>query len=458
MLESVRHSLTLRLIGIFLLLGGLFVWGTLGAIRWVYNSDDIRGLISGHLSLHVHYVREDIGSPPDIESALEITRSVPVDIRILGPDTDWASNPAFPRLDELSFGPSPAFSDDPGAWVDELRGVEFAKRGDHNFLKMMSGDYAIVVSSPRIGDLRDGPDLVVLIVALGLGFLLLGFLAVRWLFLPIEKIREGAANIGQGNFGHRIANRRRDELGELADDINSLAADVEAMLDAKRALLLGISHEMRSPLSRMRLLLEFIDDGRRDDLKAEIIEMETIVVSLLEAERLNTRHATLLRSQVRMDELIDDMIDSYFDRERARIGVTIGVDDRHVDCDEARITLLLKNLVSNALRFASNEPAAVRIDVSAGDDAIVIRVADDGPGLSREQANRIGEPFFRSDPSRTRSSGGSGLGLYLALLIARAHGGSLRLVNPGAAGAVFELRLPGDRRADKVASGGSMSS
>ena len=200
MIRWLARSLSFRLLVIFLLLGGLFVYGTFVAIRWFYNSDDIRGLISGHLSLHVQYVREDIGSPPRIDRAIAITERVPVDIRILGPDIDWASDPAFPRLSELTFGPSPAFSDDPGAWVDELLGVEFASRGDHNFLRMASGEkgeYDIVVVTPRISDIRGGPDLSYVIVGLGLTFLLLGYAALGAVSLTIVAVTERGSLFGQ---------------------------------------------------------------------------------------------------------------------------------------------------------------------------------------------------------------------------------------------------------------------
>ncbi|MCH5377950.1 MAG: hypothetical protein JJ992_28670, partial [Planctomycetes bacterium] len=168
MIRRLSRSLSVRLVGIFLALAALFVWGTFGALRWVYNSDEIRGLISGHLSLHVSYVKQDIGSPPRIDRALSITQRVPVDIRILGPGVDWASDENFPRLEDLDFGPSPLFGDDPSAWVDELRGVEFAVKDRHRYLKMMQGDYAIVVSSPRIADSPVGPDLILIIIGLGL--------------------------------------------------------------------------------------------------------------------------------------------------------------------------------------------------------------------------------------------------------------------------------------------------
>ena len=445
MVRRLARSLSFRLLVIFLVLGGLFVYGTLSAIRWVYNSDDIRGLISGHLSLHVQYVRDDIGSPPRIDRALAITERVPVDIRILGPAIDWASDPEFPRLSELQFGPSPAFSDEPGAWVDELGGVEFASQGDHNFLRMTAGDnkeYDIVVVTPRISDVRSGPDLTLIIVGLGLTFLLLGYAAVNWLFKPIRAIRAGAEHIGSGNFGHRIDNIRRDQLGDLAGDINQLAADVESMLDAKRALLLGISHELRTPLSRLRLAIEFLDDEEaQQSLKAEAVEMEKIIVTLLEAERLNSRHEPLSRSDVRVGSLVAELIDDFFDRDRNRINVADRSGNAVISIDEARVSLLLKNLLSNALRYSPETSDPVELTIDLDDDELVFHVKDHGPGIPADQAERLGEPFYRGDPSRARHTGGTGLGLYLATLVARAHEGSLKLLPQSGQGACFEVRL-----------------
>ena len=443
MIERFTRSLSLRLLAIFLVLGGLFVYGTLIAIRWVYNSDDIRGLISGHLSLHVQYVRDDIGSPPRIDRALSITRRVPVDIRITGPSVDWASDPGFPAIDDLDFGESPSFSDEPGAWVDELEGVDFATWQRHNFLRMREGEYDIVVSTPRIAEQPGGPDLRLLIVGLGLTFLLLGYFAVDWLFRPIREVRKGAASIGRGRFDHRITNIRADQLGDLAADINKLAADVESMLDAKRALLLGISHELRTPLSRLRLLLEFVeDDDRRDELRAEIVEMDKIMTSLLEAERLNERHVKLARSRVHVGDLLSQLVDDYFGRERDRIELSQVSEGIVANVDETRLSLLVKNLVSNALRHSDPDAAHVTIVIDATSTELVIQVEDNGPGIPADQAAHIGEPFYRADPSRARQTGGTGLGLYLATLVAKAHGGRLTLLNPGERGACFEVRLP----------------
>ncbi len=443
MLRRLSRSLSFRLVAIFVVLALMFVYGTFTALRWVYNSDEIRGLISGHLALHVHYVKEDIGSPPRIDRAIAITESVPVDIRILGPGTDWASDENFPALEALNFGPSPKFSDDADAWVDELQDLEFAVERDHRFIKIHQGDYDIVVASPRISDVSTGPDLITIIVSLGLVYLMIGYAAVSWLFKPIRAIRAGAAQIGEGNFDHRIRNIRHDQLGDLASDINRLADDVENMLNAKRALLLGISHELRTPLSRMRLMLEFLDKTEdRETLKPEIDEMEKIVVSLLEAEQLSTRHVTLSRSRVRIRALISELIDSYFSRDRQRISVHVAANELEANVDEVRISLLLKNLISNALRYVPESGGRVEVMAEADGDNLVLRVRDNGPGLSSDQAEHLGEPFYRGDPSRTRNTGGTGLGLYLAMLVAEAHDGTLKLTNPDQDGACFECRIP----------------
>ena len=441
--SHLARSLSFRLLIIFVVLGGLFVFGTFKAIQRFYNSDQVRGLISGHLSLHVSYVRDDIGVPPRIDRAIAITEKVPVDIRILGPDIDWSSDPAFPRLDQLDFASSPRFSNDPGAWADELQGIDFANLDNHDFLRMRQGGYEIVVSTPRISDVSEGPALVPLILSFGLSFLLLTYVAVTWLFRPIRTIREGAERIGQGNFDFRISKTRRDQLGDLAADINRMAGDVESMLDAKRALLLGISHELRTPLSRMRLELEFLDDEEKvESLKTEIGEMEKIVVCLLEAERLNSRHAQLSRTKVIVGELIKELLDDFFSRDAERISVCLPAEPVTAHIDEARITLLLKNLIANALRYSRQEDGLVELTVSTNDSELVMTVTDHGPGLPQDQAENIGEPFYRSDASRARESGGTGLGLYLATLVANAHGGSLKLLDTAGHGASFEIRIP----------------
>ena len=443
MLEGLTRSLSFRLLAIFLLLAGIFIYGTTVALRWIYSQDDLRELISGHLSLHIGYVLRDIGDPPRIDRAIAITEQVPVDIRITGPDINWASDPDFPQLNELTFGASEIFGDEPDAWLNQLEDVEFAELDDHKFLKIDQGNFAIIVSSPRISDDATPAPFLPVILGIGLLWLFIAYVSVRWLFLPIESIRDGAARIGKGQFDYRIADHRHDQLGDLAEDINRLASEVRDMLDAKRQLLLGISHELRSPLSRLRLSLEFLDEGEhKENVRTEIAEMEQIIATLLEAERLNSRHAVLNRSQIVLKDLVDDLVDTYFSREKENIALEFDDESLVAEVDDSRMILLLKNLLSNALRFNDDAAGPVRLKVAREKDDLLIAVSDHGPGFDPDHKEKIGEPFYRGDSSRTRETGGSGLGLYLAKLVAEAHGGSLRLCEEYREGARLIVRIP----------------
>jgi signal transduction histidine kinase len=318
--------------------------------------------------------------------------------------------------------------------------VDYASRDEHRYFRFNQGGYSVVVVTPKIGQRPTRPPLVPILVGFALFLILSGYLAVRALFLPVATIRQGAAYIGAGHFGHRIKTGRSDELGELADDINRMAGKVEGMLDAKRQLLLGVSHELRSPLSRMTLALALLDDSTAvRGLKQDVDEMRSIVDSLLDAERLGSAHTALNLEDVALDALVADLVARYFpDNARLQVDVPAGLTLRG---DPARIQLLLKNLVGNALRYAPPESGAVDLNIRADAQAVEFRVRDRGPGLSPEQREHLGEPFYRADSSRARETGGTGLGLHLARQVARAHGGDLQYAaaDPGAA---FTVRLP----------------
>jgi signal transduction histidine kinase len=444
MIRRFWHSLSLRLLAIFLLLAVLFAWGVVAGIRWAYSTDDLRTVISSHLSLHIDYVRQDIGSPPRLDRALAITRKVPVDIHISGPGVNWSSDPAFPEPKTLEFGPSDYFSARPDALFDELRGVEFAVQGNHRYFRFDEGEYQIVVVTPKIADHRSRPPLVPILVGFALLLVLCAYLAVRWLFRPIITIRQGAAYIGAGHFDHRIDTRRDDELGELTEDINHMAGKVEGMLDAKRELLLGVSHELRSPLSRLTLSLALQDESASvRALQQDVGEMRSIVDTLLEAERLGSRHAALQVADVGLAELAQDLQARYFAGEaRLRISVT---GEARAQLDAARIQLMLKNLIGNALRYSAPEDGPVELSIHCTGKQVEFRVRDNGPGIPADQRAHIGEPFYRSDASRARETGGTGLGLYLARQVARAHGGDLRLEDTGGRGALFVVAIPAAR-------------
>ena len=151
--------------------------------------------------------------------------------------------------------------------------------------------------------------------------MLCAYLAVRWLFRPIATIREGAAYIGAGHFGHRIRTHRDDELGELAEDINHMAGKVEGMLDAKRELLLGVSHELRSPISRMTLGLALLEDSAAvRALRQELRRCAPSSRCCSMPSGCDSPHAVLQVSEVSLDALARDLVARYFaDEPRLRV-------------------------------------------------------------------------------------------------------------------------------------------
>ena len=142
-------------------------------------------------------------------------------------------------------------------------------------------------------------------------------------------------------------------------------------------------------------------------------------------------------------DLVEQLLDSYFERDRARISVDIPDSSLEANVDDVRIVLILKNLIGNAIRYSSGGDGSIVIGARREDHELVLSVQDEGPGISDLQLENFAEPFYRGDPSRTRDTGGTGLGLYLAKLAVEAHGGTLDYDREFQSGARLVARLPG---------------
>jgi signal transduction histidine kinase len=285
------------------------------------------------------------------------------------------------------------------------------------------------------------------VVWLTLGTLLLFELAayaiVRRLLRPLDDIGAGAERFGRGQFDEPIPIRRNDELGDLGERINTMARDIRAMLDAKRGLLLALSHELRSPLTRARLNAELLPataegEAERAALLRDLNLMRDLISDLLESERLANPHAALVREPLDLATVVREAVAGLPQGDTVRL--RLAIDLPPVSVDRTRMRLLLRNLIDNALRHGgvgagAPQPPEVtlrRTSVS-GKDLVEIEVRDFGPGVEEAQLARLAEPFYRSDSARARATGGVGLGMYLCSLVAQAHGGgfTLRNANPG---------------------------
>ncbi len=293
---------------------------------------------------------------------------------------------------------------------------------------------------------------------------LVGLAAVAWLLVrrdtrPIEDVAATATAIAGGDLSLRVRpGRSGSEVGRLADAFNTMIGEIEdafaarvASEDRLRRFLADASHELRTPLTSIRGYAELFELGvseRPADLarsmahiRSEAARMERLVDDLFLLAQLD-HERPLAREPVDLAEVAARAVDAARLRQAEHPVSLDAPDPVAVDGDEFRLRQVADNLVTNALLHTPpGTPVTVRAAVD-GDDALLV-VADRGPGIPTDQLSHVFEPFRRVDPSRSRSTGGAGLGLAIVEAVVHAHGGTVT-VRPGegGSGAVFEVRLP----------------
>ena len=425
--RRTRHSLGARMVLLFLLFAlavtVTYLAGMQSALRAGWH-DYAQPLVADY----VDALALQIGTPPDVNKARALAARLPLRIHIDGPVVNWSSHPNERRDEHRRFG-----RPDRERKANPWRPVRVLADGHRiSFGLALVRDDDSPEDQPR---LIGWATLAVLLV-----LTTIAYLTVRRLLRPLDDIRAGALRYGHGDFSQPIPTRRHDELGDLAAQINGMADGLHHMLDAKRQLLLAISHELRSPLTRARLNAELVDESdARSALLHDLSEMRDLITDLLESERLAGGHAALQTEPTNLNALLRELVQAQFG---AR-GVTLALAAElpTLQLDPTRIRLLLRNLLDNAVRHGAGAATPPIVSTSLQDQGVLISVRDHGPGVTEAQAQQLGGAFYRTDAARTRSTGGVGLGLYLCRLVAEAHGGTLAVRN-AAPGLEIEVRLP----------------
>lgn len=332
----------------------------------------------------------------------------------------------------------------------------------------------LVVAVPLTGVDHDIGHLMaveILVSALSLGGLgLLAWWLVRRGLRPLHEMTATAGAIAAGDLSRRVDHAgERTEVGQLGSALNTMLGEIEAAFSARaaseerlRRFLADASHELRTPLTSIRGYAEMFDRGARDrpedlalvmrHIRAEADRMGVLVADLLLLARLDQQRP-LAVEPVDLAAVVGEAVSAALAAHPDRVVRATTAPVPPVPADPVRIRQVIDNLVANALAYSPSD-SEVTVTARAVDGVVEVAVADRGPGIAAEDRQRIFEPFQRLDPSRTRATGGMGLGLAIVAAIVRAHGGTVMVEERAGGGSVFRMRLrsagvpgPGERQA-----------
>jgi two-component system sensor histidine kinase CpxA len=283
------------------------------------------------------------------------------------------------------------------------------------------------------------------------------YLLAKYLSTPIVKLRDTTHELSEGNLGARVnetLTKRHDEIGYLGRDFNLMAGRIESLVNAQQRLLSDISHELRSPLSRLGVALELARrhagagaNGALNRIEREAESINEMIGQLLTLSRAEVGTEGWNNVRINLCALLQEIADdANFEAHSRNRSVSIKACD---DCTTFGVAELLRsaieNVVRNAVRYTT-EGTEVEITLKAeeiaGEREAVVKVRDHGGGVPEDAIAEIFRPFYRVEDARDRQTGGTGLGLAIAARAVRLHGGTIKAANAPDGGLVVEIRFP----------------
>jgi signal transduction histidine kinase len=329
--------------------------------------------------------------------------------------------------------------------------------GRLRILVRRAGDRSVIVATD-LSRVDDSVRVLTEVAAIGgpIAVALMGlatYLVVALTLRPVAALRHGASDItAAGLADQRLpVPRAQDEIHRLAITLNAMLDRIDAATARQRTFVGDAAHELRSPLASLRLQLEVTQrigpaadwPTFVDDIMTDVSRLDRLVGDLLLMARLDETRGQVRHEPVELRTLVTDVVAGYA---QARVPVRItSITDAVVDGDPDGLRRVIVNLVDNAVRYASAE---VLVEVMPAQfrraPAIGLTVTDDGPGIAEADRDRVFDRFYRTEESRSRESGGTGLGLPIVRDLVRAHGGSIRLDSrpDGASGLYAVVVLP----------------
>jgi len=281
--------------------------------------------------------------------------------------------------------------------------------------------------------------------------LIITFFLSRRILAPVKSLTSAARHMGRGDFSQRVKVKDKSELGELANTFNYMASDLERAEQLRQNMVADVAHELRTPLTNIRGYLEAVCDGvKKPDtdtirsLDEEAALLSRLVDDLQELSLAEAGELKLVCQTENIGELIKHTVAAVQAQATAKgVSVSIDLPDELplVNIDSHRISQVLRNLLENAVAHTT-EGDAITVTVQQQGSFLKVVVADTGEGISDEDLGNIFERFYRVDKSRTRTTGGSGLGLTISKRLVEAHGGKIEASSKPGKGSRFVFTLP----------------
>ena len=313
--------------------------------------------------------------------------------------------------------------------------------------------WSIRFQEPSLARFSDTINRSLLISGIGAGALGLVLVALmsRRALRSVRRLTAAAQSLGRGDLSQRVPVSGRDEIGELSRTFNVMAEGLQDAERQRRNMVADVAHELRNPLSNIRGYVEAVRDGvlEADEATIGSIHRQTMYLSkLVEDLRLlaETESAdfSLDLEPGSMGEVVARSVEAHRPQAQAK-GVSLSSSTQtalqEVEMDRTRIEQVLGNLLQNAIRHTPSD-GRVDVTVEASESAVKVTVADTGEGISPDDLPHVFDRLFRADPSRTRTTGGAGLGLTIARQLVEAHGGSIRAESTPSQGSRFIFEIP----------------
>jgi signal transduction histidine kinase len=267
------------------------------------------------------------------------------------------------------------------------------------------------------------------------------FFLMRRMLYPLRWMQGGINELTQGNFAYEAPTIGRDRNNQLSRKFNAMTASIRALIRSKDQLITDLSHELRSPITRIKVALALVPPDRNlAAVEKNVQELEDIITTILEAQRINLQDIELKRAPCRLAELVRECVDLTQGR---MPGIAIGDLDEALEVagDRVLLKLLTHNLLDNALKYSRTDSKPVSVTLKREEGSSVLTVADDGPGIPDDMLLKVFEPFVKVAPERGFNSG-YGLGLSLCRRIVELHGGTIELANQPEGGLRVRVSLP----------------